>query len=200
MSDTFEHVLVTIRSEWRDWLVAHHRQRQSIWLVTYKKGFGPKVSYDEIVGEALCFGWVDSRPAKLDDTRSMLMLSPRKRSSSWSKANKQRVDKLQMSGLMMPAGQAIVEDAQKSGAWDRLNEVEAGVVPADLAEALESIENSKVMWGTMPTSSQRGILEWINAAKRPETRRARIGETARLAALGIKANFPAGRNRIPLKS
>jgi hypothetical protein len=37
-------------------------------------------------------------------------------------------------------------------------------------------------------SAKRGILEWIQNAKRPETRAARIDETARLANVNERAN------------
>ena len=35
---------------------------------------------------------------------------------------------------------------------------------------------------------RRAILEWIGSAKRPETRKKRISETARLAVLNVRAN------------
>jgi uncharacterized protein YdeI (YjbR/CyaY-like superfamily) len=73
---------VTSRAELRAWLKAHHAQQESIWLVTYKKADPARhVPYDAIVEEALCFGWVDSLPRKLDDARTMLRLSPRKAGS-----------------------------------------------------------------------------------------------------------------------
>lgn len=38
----------------------HATTSPGIWLVTWKKGFGPYLPYDDIVEEALCSGWVDS--------------------------------------------------------------------------------------------------------------------------------------------
>ncbi len=90
---------MTSRSEWRAWLGEHHRQPSGIWLVTYKKASGkPRVTYDEIVEEALCFGWIDSRSGTVDDERSKLWLAPRKRGSGWSRLNKQRVERLSADG------------------------------------------------------------------------------------------------------
>jgi hypothetical protein len=43
-------------------------------------------------------------------------------------------------------------------------------------------------WEAFPPSSKRAILEWIALAKRTETRARRVGETARLAAMGQRAN------------
>lgn len=44
--------------------------------------------------ECLCFGWIDSRPAKIDQTRTALLCTPRKPGSGWSKVNKDRIDRL----------------------------------------------------------------------------------------------------------
>lgn len=195
---SFQHVEVKSRTELRAWLGQYAEvYSKSIWLVTYKKGRGPTVSYDEIVEEAICFGWIDSRIARLDEDRSMLLLSPRRPTSSWSALNKQRVEKLMKQGLIMPLGLAMIEQAKVNGAWDRLNDVDALIEPADLKAALAATAYALENWNLMPASSRRGILEWIASAKRPETRAERVERTATLASHGKKANFPEGRNMIP---
>ena len=48
------------RREWRAWL-ARHKTAPEIWLIYYKKHSGkPRVSYNDAVDEALCYGWIDS--------------------------------------------------------------------------------------------------------------------------------------------
>ncbi|MCU0626198.1 MAG: hypothetical protein MUF21_06875, partial [Gemmatimonadaceae bacterium] len=85
----------TTRAAWRRWLAANADRDAGIWCVQYKKGTGkPRVDYEELVEEALCVGWVDSKPAKLDDERSMLWFAPRKAGSAWSKPNKERIERL----------------------------------------------------------------------------------------------------------
>jgi uncharacterized protein YdeI (YjbR/CyaY-like superfamily) len=190
----FKQVTIRSREQWRAWLTNNHTQTESIWLVIYKKGKGPSVRYDDIVEEALCFGWVDSRPSKLDDARSMLLLSPRKATSAWSKLNKDRVKKLEAQGLMTPAGRKKIERAKANGLWDKLNDVDALKMPVDLVEAFKKNQKAFANFETFARSSQRGILEWITNAKKPETRANRIEETVRLAARNIKANHPEGRN------
>ena len=70
MSDDYEQVQVSSRAEWRAWLADHHADAPGVWLVTFKKAAGDRhVPYDDVVEEALCFGWVDSRPRTLDDER-----------------------------------------------------------------------------------------------------------------------------------
>ena len=98
-------MLVTSRAEWRSWLAEHHAASRSIWLVTYKKASAkPRVTYDEIVEEALCFGWIDSRSGTVDGERSKLRLGPHKRGSGWSRLDKQRVERLLASGLITEPG------------------------------------------------------------------------------------------------
>ena len=177
------------RQAWRDWLAAHHESHRSVWLVSWKKHTGrPAVGYDEAVTEALAFGWVDSKPAKLDDDRTMLYFSRRKRGSAWSRPNKLRVAALERDGLMAPAGQACVDAARRDGSWTRLDDVEDLVVPDDLTEAFDRHPGAAEQWAAFPRSARRGILEWITQAKRPETRRKRIEETASLARRGERAN------------
>lgn len=177
------------RAEWRAWLAKHHTRQQGIWLIRYKKATGkPHLDYDESVEEALCFGWIDSKPNKLDDERSLLWFAPRKPRTGWSKLNKERVDRLIQQGLMMPSGFAKVEAAKQDGSWNALDAIEALEIPPDLEQALAMYTNAQPNFEAFPKSAKRGILEWIAAAKRPETRAKRIHETARLAAENIRAN------------
>jgi uncharacterized protein YdeI (YjbR/CyaY-like superfamily) len=67
------------RREWREWLAENHAQAAGIWFVYFKKQTGkPRVTYDQAVEEALCFGWIDSLPRKVDENRSKLLFTPRK--------------------------------------------------------------------------------------------------------------------------
>ena len=177
------------RAEWRAWLTAHHADTQGVWLVSWKAATGrPRVSYDDAVSEALAFGWVDSLPRRLDAERTMLYFSRRKRTSAWSRPNKKRVDELRRQGLMTEAGELVIAEATRNGAWSRLDDVEDLVEPDDLVAALAGTPSARVNWDAFPPSARRGILEWIVQAKRPDTRARRVAETARLAAQNIRAN------------
>ncbi len=174
---------------WRRWLKAHHAQPTGIWLVSWKAATGkPRMSYDEAVEEALCWGWVDSRSRALDDARGMLYFAPRKAGSAWSRINKTRVERLIAAGRMQPAGLAKVEAAKQDGMWSKLDAVEDLIVPPDLASAFRKHAGAKGQFDAFPRSVKRAILEWIGTAKKPETRAKRVEETARLAAQGIRAN------------
>jgi uncharacterized protein YdeI (YjbR/CyaY-like superfamily) len=89
---------------------------------------------------------------------------------------------------MAPAGQAVVDRAKEDGSWALLDDVEALVVPDDLAAAFDRHPGSAASWEAFPRSAKRGILEWIVQAKRADTRARRIEETAARAAVGERAN------------
>lgn len=62
---------VTNPKDWRKWLRGHYKTAQDIWLVYYKKETGkPRISYNDAVEEALCFGWIDSTFKTLDKERT----------------------------------------------------------------------------------------------------------------------------------
>lgn len=177
------------RADWRKWLKKNHTQIEGVWVITFKKSSGkPHVSYEDIVEEALCFGWIDSKGNKLDEERTMLWCAPRKAKSNWSRPNKIRVEKLLAAGLMQPAGLAKIEAAQQSGTWTALDQVENLEVPADLESSLKANKDAKTYFDAFPRSVKRAILEWIMNAKKPETRAKRVAETAELAAKNIRAN------------
>ena len=102
-TENFDKVFVASPDELRDWLLEHHTQEESVWLVTYKKRSNFYLPYDDIVEEALCFGWIDSVPKKVDDQRSCVLLSPRRPNSVWSAVNKRRVEKLQKENRLTKA-------------------------------------------------------------------------------------------------
>ena len=189
MSDSYRSVPVDDLAQWRSWLDTNHASSPGIWLVTWKKGSGhPYVAWDGIVDEALCYGWIDSRPRTVDDLRSSRLLTPRRPGSSWSARNKARVQELIAAGRMHASGLAAVEAARADGTWEALDIVETLEEPADLAAGLDAVPEARRQWGGFPRSTRRAILEWIGAARTPATRQARIDRTVADAAVGIRAN------------
>ncbi len=177
------------RAEWRAWLEAHHASSSGVWLINYKKETGkPRFEYAEAVEEALCFGWVDSRPGKVDEERYKQLFSPRSPKSPWSKLNKERVERLIAEGKMTPAGFAKIEAAKQNGAWTAYDAIEALTIPTDLTDALQADDTARTHFDAFPATSKKNILWWIDSAKRPETRAKRVAETVALAAKNIKAN------------
>jgi len=193
MAKEYEQVQVESRGEWRAWLEEHASSSPGIWLVTFKKKSPSHLPYEEVVEEALCFGWVDSQARPLDENRSQQQLTPRRASSGWSRPNKQRVEKLVSAGLMTPAGLAVIDRAKADGSWSALDDVWNLIEPEELKVALDAEPEARSRWEAFPPSAWRAILEWISTAKRAETRTKRVAETVRLAAKGERANQPRPR-------
>lgn len=177
------------RAAWRTWLHEHHASSTGVRVVIHKKGSPtPNLSVADAVEEALCFGWIDSRPGTLDDHRSVLYVSPRRPGSGWSAVNKERIARLQAAGLMTPAGQARIDAAVQDGTWTKLDAVDALDVPADLRAALDARPGAAAHWDAFPRTAKRALLEWIMNAKTDATRVKRVTETAEKAARGERAN------------
>ena len=178
------------REDWRAWLAANHDKMPGVWLVYYKKTSGkPRVSYDEAVEEALCFGWIDSLPRKLDDERSKLLFTPRKAHSVWSRVNKQRIEKLTQNNMMTPVGLIKIEAAQRDGSWNALDASDNLQIPADFARELASNQTAQRNFEAWSDSVKKNILQWILSAKRDQTRRDRIEKTVRMAAANKRALY-----------
>jgi uncharacterized protein YdeI (YjbR/CyaY-like superfamily) len=187
LRDRYEKVQAKDRAEWRKWLQKHHTTSPGIWLVFFKKISGkPTVSYIDAVEEALCFGWIDTTMNPIDEESYMQLFTPRKPKSGWAKTNKDRVERLIAEGLMTAAGFASIETAKQNGSWTALDDVEAGVMPADLEKALKATKGAMAGFRKFSPSGQKYLLYWLNGAKREETRAKRIRE--------IVAGAVAGKN------
>jgi uncharacterized protein YdeI (YjbR/CyaY-like superfamily) len=174
---------------WRDWLSKNHVRKKSVWLIIYKKSSDTQsVYYPEAVDEALCFGWIDSKPNKRDEESYYQFFSKRSPKSNWSKVNKLKVEKLIAQNKMTEAGYAAIEIAKQNGTWEALEKVDQLIMPDDLQALFDKNPKAYTYWKEFSPSSRRGILDWIYNAKRPETRTKRIEETVRLATKNEKAN------------
>ncbi|MEV0291744.1 MULTISPECIES: YdeI/OmpD-associated family protein [unclassified Kribbella] len=171
--------------EWRSWLAANGRTERSVWLVVHRDAAGPNLA--EAVETALCFGWIDSKTVKRDDKTTYQCFTPRNPRSTWSKVNRDRVERLTAAGRMDPSGQELIDLAKRTGTWDLLADAQNLIVPDDLAAALAAKPEADKHFRAFPPSARRAILEWITLAKRPETRARRIEQTVAQAAQNVRA-------------
>jgi uncharacterized protein YdeI (YjbR/CyaY-like superfamily) len=175
------------RHEWRQWLEKNHADKQSVWLVMYKKQSGkPSITWTDAVDEAICFGWIDSLKKSVDSESSIQFFSRRKPTSAWSKINKEKVTRLINDGLMAPAGQATIDTAKQNGTWILLDAVEELTIPEDLEKAFKDHTGAEAYFLSLSKSIKKMMLQWVTFAKRPETRQNRINEIAKLAGQGKK--------------
>ncbi|MDF1596331.1 MAG: YdeI/OmpD-associated family protein [Acidimicrobiia bacterium] len=173
------------RAGWRSWLASNPDRQEGLWIVYRKKSSsldGPV--YDDLVEEALCFGWIDSQSRRVDGDRMMQWFSPRRKGGLWSALNKDRIKRLVRDGLMTEVGQATIDEARADGSWSQTDQVDALIVPADLQAALDAAPAARAAYQALYASAKKQYLWWIHTAKRPAARANRIEETIRRLSSG----------------
>jgi len=185
-TENFEQIEVRSSEQLREWLKTNHAQKESIWLITYKKETLEKyVSVQEVLDELLCFGWIDGIRRKLDEKRTMQLIAPRK-VEHWTKTYKDRFAKLEELGLVQDAGKQSVLKSKEKGLWDFMDDVDALILPTDFIIELQSYQNALINFNAFGASSKRFILRWIKLAKTSETRNKRIKQASELADKNLK--------------
>ena len=119
MADEAAEPLLAGAADWRAWLSDHVDEQAGVWLVLAKKGTKTPTSlaYEQAPDEALAHGWIDGMVKRRDDATYRQRFTPRRRRSSWSRTNVERVERLAHEGRMHPAGLAAVERARADGLW-----------------------------------------------------------------------------------
>jgi uncharacterized protein YdeI (YjbR/CyaY-like superfamily) len=185
-TENFDKVEVKSTDELRQWLINNHKQLQSVWLVTYKSIVPEKyLPTAEVLDELLCFGWIDGIRRKLDETKTMQLISPR-RVEHWSRTYKERANKLIELGKMEEAGFVSIESSKQNGLWDFLNDVDNLIIPSDLSSALKGTDGAFEFFNAINPSSKRFVLRWLKLAKTNRTRTSRIEQLVALSAKGEK--------------
>ncbi|QIG39126.1 hypothetical protein G5T42_06190 [Microbacterium sp. 4R-513] len=187
--DDGERVVATDASAWRAWLEANHATSRGVWLVRPRPGSGlVLIEYEDAIMQALCFGWIDGPVRTFDEQTSGLWFAPRRASSGWAATNKARLEILEREGLMAPPGIRAVEVAKANGSWTILDNAEAMREPDDLAAALDADPVAREKWDAFPPSSRKFGIAGVDAARRADTRAARIAKIVADAAEGKRPN------------
>jgi uncharacterized protein YdeI (YjbR/CyaY-like superfamily) len=168
---------VTSREEWRAWLTKHYQSETEVWLIYYKKHTGrPRISYDDAVEEALCFGWIDSIVKRMDDEKFAQKFTPRRDNTKWSALNQRRLRKLIHEGRMTRAGLAKIDPAilgEKTQAKQRRDDVD---IPPFVKQALMANAKAWLNFRNLTPSRRRSYIRLIMDAKKEETREQRLRE------------------------
>jgi uncharacterized protein YdeI (YjbR/CyaY-like superfamily) len=160
------------RKEWRSWLRKNHDKAKEIWLIYYNKKSGKeRISYNDAVDMALCFGWIDSTAKAIDKDCSAQRFSPRRKNSQLSELNKERVRRLIASSEMTQAGLDSIKhhfemNNDENNATPVLKEF---VLPDDI---LEKLKSDPLVWENFKNfddSYKKIRLAYIDGARiRPE--------------------------------
>jgi len=171
---------IRTRGQWRAWLAKHYRSSPGVWLVFHKRHTRVKsILYEDVVREALCFGWIDSLVKRIDDNRYALKVTPRQPTSKWSAINRRRWMELKVAGLLVPAGLEAAPTKNTYAPKPRIPEL-----PIYIAKAIKANPKAWEFFMALAPSYRRHFVVWIHIAKRPETRERRLRESLRLLAAG----------------
>ena len=182
----YDRIEVRSIQELHDWLLDNHTSDESWWLVTYKKSVIDKyVDRWDVLDELICFGWIDGVRKKLDEQRTMQLISKRK-VQHWAKSYKDRAAQLTKEGRMHSSGLKSVEEGKTNGLWHFMDDVDNLIVPADLETSLKSTEGAFEFFDRINDSSKRNSLRWLKLAKTEKSRQKRLLELTRLSAQGEK--------------
>ncbi|HEV7677550.1 MAG TPA: YdeI/OmpD-associated family protein [Candidatus Dormibacteraeota bacterium] len=187
MSDDPPELTVADAAAWRTWLGAHHSTSTGVWLVLAKKGTTAPTSltYDEALDEALCHGWIDGQRKPRDAGTFRQRFTQRRATSAWSQRNVGIAERLLGDGRVHAAGVRAIESAKADGRWAAAYAGQAGIqIPPDFAAALQDEPTARAMFDRLSKQNRFAVLYRIAAAKRAETRAARIEHFVAMLARG----------------
>jgi uncharacterized protein YdeI (YjbR/CyaY-like superfamily) len=173
---------VRTRADWRRWLAKHHAASPGIWLLRHKQHTGVEsLPYEDLVREALCFGWIDSLIKRVDDNRYAIKVTPRKPTSKWSDVNRKRWKQLNAARLLEAPGLAAAPTTNSYAPHPPIPKL-----PTYVAKALKTNLRAWQYFQALAPTHRRDFVVWIHTAKRPETRERRIRESIELLSAGKK--------------
>jgi len=157
------------------WLKVNHAIETELWVKIYKKKTGiASVTWDDVVVEMLCWGWIDGVKKSIDEQAYLQRVTPRKARSNWSKRNREHVQRLIIEGRMMESGLVHVRAAQADGRWENAYVASEIKVPTDFLAALKSKPQAQQFFETLTKSSRYVIAYGLTSAKKSETRQRRF--------------------------
>ncbi|MGY1754130.1 YdeI/OmpD-associated family protein [Blastococcus sp. SYSU D01042] len=164
------------QAELEAWLEAEHLTAPGLYVKIAKKASGvPSVNWEQMVEVLLCFGWIDGRANRLDDSFYLQRITPRRPKSVWSLKNVATVERLTAEGRMRPAGLAAVEAAKADGRWDRAYAGPATItVPDDLTAALDAVPAARAAFDRLGGQDRYSVLHRVHTATTDATRAKRI--------------------------
>lgn len=158
-----------------EWLEANHASESELLVKIFKKDSGiSSVSWNDVVIECLCWGWIDGVKKSLDAQSYVQRITPRKARSNWSKRNTEHVERLIEEGRMQEVGLVHVSAAKADGRWEAAYRVSEITVPEDFLTALEDKLEAKAFYATLTKSNRYVIALGLTSAKKPETRQKRF--------------------------
>ena len=160
--------------EYRAWLQKNHDKATELWVGFWKKSTGkPSLTWQQLVDESLCFGWIDGIRKSVDADSYKQRVTPRRATSIWSQVNIRRVGELTKEGRMHSAGVAAFEKRDRTKAYS-YEQMFAGLGATEEAQ----LKRNKKAWEffqAQPPGYRRLAGWFVMSAKKEETRAKRLG-------------------------
>jgi uncharacterized protein YdeI (YjbR/CyaY-like superfamily) len=172
--------------DFRAWLQAHHETESELLVGFYKKGSRkPSITWPESVDEALCHGWIDGIRRNAGEDAYTIRFTPRKKKSTWSAVNINRVAELTETGRMRPAGLKAFEAREESNSriYAYENKDKIGLDPA-MEERFRANEQAWHFFQAQPPGYRKMATFWVMSAKQEATRLRRLDQLIADAAAG----------------
>ena len=153
-----ETLYITNRKDWRKWLVKNHKTKKEIWLIYYYKKSGKlRISYDNAVLEALCYGWIDGIVKKVNEETFVQRFSPRRPNSLFSQMNKERVRDLIKKKRMTKTGLKAIAHAFNA----KTDMTQKLIISADILKSLKTNKEAWKYFQKMPIAYKRIRISYI---------------------------------------
>ena len=173
-TENFSSVEITNEQDLWIWLSNNFGSQESVQLITCKKSTPQKyLSREQVLDALIAYGWIDGIRRKLDDQRTMQLVSQRK-TQSWSATYKQRAVRLEVEDRMQQSGRDTISQSKLLGLWDAMQDVDTFVIPNDLQILLDKDRTAATYFTDCPPSYKRNVLRWLKSAKTERTRQKRL--------------------------
>ncbi len=143
------------KEAFRAWLQKNCHSCEGVWLL-FGKSDGPvTLTAHEALEEALCFGWIDGKMQRINNSCYRKYFAQRRPNSKWSEKNKTLVDQLQQQGRMTDHGKAKIKEAKSNGQWNAPSQTVTDDQIEALSRLLEGHEPAYTNFQSMPPSVRK---------------------------------------------
>jgi len=156
------------------WLMNNHETAPGQWIRFDKQLNTSRLTPDQALIVALCFGWIDGQIKKIDDQFYVKYFAKRTKSSIWSTRNKQIAESLIEKGLMTSSGMKAIKLAKEDGRWERSDLPPADYDIEDFRRLLKRSEIAYDNYMSFSPSIQRTYAMSYFVLKKEESRAKRL--------------------------
>ncbi len=173
------------------WLRNNHDKKDELFVKIYKKHSGIRsVTWNDVVIEALCWGWIDGVKKSFDDDAYLQRITPRRPKSTWSLVNTRHVQRLIEEGRMQASGLVHVNAAKADGRWENAYAPPSEQsIPEDFLNALAQRPRANAFYKTLKKAHLSAIAYGLSIAKKQETRQRRFNKFMAMLERGEAPDF-----------